>query len=85
MENFKKKRSPFFRKKKEKEIFNFPTAVQHLIDGKNISKKEWEDENIFGSLKNGELIIRNEGNIDNTWVLSEGDLTGEDWFVVDEK
>lgn len=68
-------------KKVEGSVFDFPTAMSKIIDKKKISKKEWGNKNIYCVLANGLLIIHKD-NTDFSWIISEGDLTGTDWFVV---
>ena len=65
----------------------FPQAVQEIIDGKRVSKREWADPESYGFTNdNGEgtvvLSLRKDGT-NHQWVLNWGDLTGTDYFVVE--
>jgi hypothetical protein len=60
----------------------FPQAIQKVIDGKKIARKEWENTDYC--FLNGEwLSIHRNGN-DYIWKVNDGDLNGNDWFVVEE-
>jgi len=61
---------------------DFSQALRKVIDGKKISKLEWDDVEIYGLLKDGILQIRLADKEFYTWKVSEGDLLGFDWFVV---
>ena len=65
----------------------FPQAVQEIIDGKRVSKREWADPESYGFTNDngaGTVVLslhKEDGN--HQWVLSWGDLTGTDYFVVE--
>ncbi len=61
---------------------SFPKAMEEIIEGKAITKLEWNNENIYGILRNGFLILHKD-NKDGQWVISEGDLMGKDYIVID--
>ena len=62
---------------------SFPKALEKLIEGKKITKREWANSNIYGLLKDGFLMLRKADGKFYTWVVSEGDLRGQDWIVID--
>ena len=64
-----------------KNQFNFKTALDKILEGKKITKLEWKNKD-YGFMKSEILHINRDGR-DNQWILSEGDLTGEDFVVVD--
>ena len=59
----------------------FPSAIKEIINGKQVSKLEWKDKQIFGELKDGRLKLNKFGCL-HDWIISEGDLLGEDWVVI---
>ena len=63
---------------------DFPNAIRRVIEGKKITKLEWDNENIYGVLKDGFLMIYRNGKF-NQWVISEGDLMGADWVILETK
>jgi hypothetical protein len=64
-----------------KQAMDFPSAIALLITGARVTKAEWSDQNIYGQLRNGFLMIHLEDGW-HRWVVSEGDMTGEDWYVL---
>ena len=63
---------------------DFPNAIRRVIEGNKITKLEWNDENVYGILKDGFLMIYRNGRF-NQWVISDGDLLGGDWIVLETK
>ncbi len=61
---------------------NFSTAIREVIDGKKITRLEWKDKNIYGFLKDGYLSLHKIDDKIYQWVVSDGDLLGNDWIVV---
>ena len=64
----------------------FPQAMEAIIDGKRVSKREWADPERYGFVNNNEqgiavLSLHQDGK-NNQWIVSWGDMTGNDWFVV---
>lgn len=66
----------------DKILFDFPTAIKKVSEGKKVSKEEWKNTKIYGLLKDERLMIHKEDKTDHAWIISTGDLTGTDWFVV---
>lgn len=65
----------------------FLEAMQAIIDGKRITKQEWNNTDIFCELMDGFLMIHlkkegEQGARYHRWEISEGDLIGEDYFVI---
>ena len=65
---------------------DFPEAMQAVIDGKTVTKIEWAlAEDGFVVYLDGMLKIRNpEGKVSDL-IISEGDMTGTDWVVVEKE
>lgn len=58
---------------------SFPDAIKELSTSK-ITKKEWDNPEIYGFLNDGKLQLHKEdGNHD--WIISEADLLGTDWLL----
>lgn len=62
-------------------LIDFPQAMQAVIDGKTITKKEWVDPESVCKLEGGRLRIRLE-NVWHDWIISDGDMMGKDWVIV---
>ena len=59
---------------------DFPSAIREVIDGKKITRTDWEDESSFGELKDGFLMIHNKGM--HQWIVSEADMLADDWTII---
>ncbi len=70
-------------KENKEELFDFPTAMKRVAEGKRISKKEWKSNNIYGEMKDERLMLHKEDDKHSAWIVSLGDLEGNDWFIVE--
>lgn len=62
----------------------FPDAIKEVIDGKRITKREWDNNNVYGMLRDGFLMLHKEDGKFYQWILNDGDLKGEDWVVLSD-
>lgn len=60
----------------------FPEAMREVIKGNRITKLEWNDTNAYASLLHGYLKLRKGDGTLHNWIVSDGDMLGEDWVVV---
>lgn len=80
-----KKVSPVPKMKKVSKMMTFGEAMKEVVDGKRVTKLEWEriDEYVF--LKDGFLCNHHAGQPEDRihrLMVSEGDLIGKDWMVI---
>ena len=68
----------------EIKTMDFPEAIRAIIEGKKITKLEWNDKKIYGVLNDNILMLHKRDGVMYKWMLSDGDLLGEDWIVVGE-
>jgi hypothetical protein len=61
-------------------MLTFPQAMEAVIAGKRVTKKEWDDVDNYAEMKDGFLIIHTDK--DHQWTISEGDLTGNDYVII---
>ncbi len=54
------------------------------MNGKKITKLEWNDKNIYGFLATDENLKINLPTKLCDWVISKADLIGTDWVVLEE-
>jgi len=65
-------------------VMNFSDALREVIKGKKITKLEWGNQNIYIFLHNEHLkIMKLDGKMYDL-IVSEADLLGEDWVLVQE-
>jgi len=63
---------------------SFFEAIESLPRGKRITKKEWGNQEYFGELNdNAQLVLHKPDGNFYQWILSEGDIIGKDWLVLD--
>ena len=61
---------------------DFPDAIREIMAGKKVARVEWGN-NDYGLLKGEWLTIFTKGKF-STWLVSQGDLEGQDWIVLTE-
>lgn len=67
---------------KKRETLNFYDALKEVEVGAKISKLEWNNLLIFGFMKDYKLCLHKEDGSVHNWILSDGDLGGEDWVIL---
>jgi len=60
----------------------FPQAIEQLIVGKSVTRKEWQDEAFYGVVKDGQLQLHKPDGKFYQWIISDGDLIGTDWICI---
>lgn len=60
---------------------DFLTALKYAIEGKRITKAEWNNSDIYCVMENGMLCLHKNGVVHH-WLISEGDTIGNDWSVL---
>lgn len=78
-----KSKSPTPKKIVVEQKMNFTQAIAKVIEGAAITKLEWNNKNIYGTLKDGFLMLYKEDGKSYQWILSDGDLLGEDYVVLE--
>ena len=82
----KKATSPVPAKKADDKVqISFYQALKALANGGKITKLDWENDNIYGLLHNGLVSLHKDDDKIYTWLVSDGDLDGKDWIILDEK
>lgn len=61
-------------------LMGFPEAIGEVIKGNKITRKEWEDEDSYGVMQDGFLMIKNKGM--HQWLVAEEDMIATDWIVI---
>ena len=79
------------KKEEKKALLNFYDALKEVVNGKKITRIDWQDSNIYAFMqKYGEhdiLHIRTEAEKEGTykvhqWVVALQDMVAEDWVVL---
>lgn len=74
--------SPTAIKKTKTTELDFYEALKAIMTGKSVTKLEWGNRNIFGILKDGHLMLHKSDNRYYDWILTDGDLHGDDFLVI---
>jgi len=62
-------------------FINFYSALEAIALGRKVTKEEWGNKDEYGFLEDEKLCIKlKEG--ERYWILSLGDITGEDYIVL---
>lgn len=61
----------------------FPQAIEKVIAGKKVTRVEWGNTRIYLMLWAGFLNIKRPTGF-HQLLVSEGDMKGEDWIVVEK-
>ena len=75
--------SPTIIKELEVEL-TFYKALEKVVEGKKITKLEWDNRDEYGFMREEILHIRRNGK-DHKWILSEADIVGEDYQILAEE
>ena len=62
----------------------FPEAMSAVLMGTKVTKLEWGNDKIYLFLDGTLNIMKEDGTV-NTLIVSDGDMLGTDWVVVDHK
>lgn len=67
--------------KKAIATMSFPDAIKEMLEGKRISKLEWDTNDVYCEMYNGEPMLYKNGTY-YPWIINSGDVNGEDWFIM---
>lgn len=74
--------TPIIREQGESITMDFPEAMREVLNKGKVRRIEWPDGD-YGLLKDGWLTIYTKGKF-HTWLVSDGDMEAQDWFVIKE-
>ena len=60
----------------------FFKALEEVVNGHKITKLEWDDPLYYGVLRDGQLCLHKPDGKFYQWIISEGDLIGEDFVIL---
>jgi len=68
--------------KGEKEkLMTFSEALESMLKGKKITRKEWDEEKMYGYIEKDDILcIQLEGL--HQWILRREDLEAKDWITI---
>ncbi len=60
----------------------FEEAIVKLRDGQKITRVEWNNNHIYGVLRQGTVMLHKADRKYYSWIINDGDLLAEDWLIV---
>ena len=61
---------------------SFTDAIKAVMEGKKIWRKEWKDKGYYGHRLDETLMLHKPDGKDYEWIITDGDMFGEDWEVL---
>ncbi len=62
---------------------SFAEAIDEIRRGKKVTKIEWGNAGFYGFLHEARLRLHKPDNSLHDWMVSEGDIIGNDWLVIE--
>ena len=66
----------------------FAEALGRMVDGRRVTKLEWNDKRTYGLVLDDLLQLHKAGeaeDVTHPWILNRGDLIGWDWMELEDK
>lgn len=67
--------------KQKKVEMPFYDAVRCMMEGAKVTRVEWNNEEEFGCMKDGYLMVHTGGKY-HKWIVTDGDYLPKDWVLV---
>jgi len=61
---------------------DFAFAVSLMAKGQRVTKRDWNNKDWYGELRDAKLMIHSPDGVWHDWVIQEGDLIGKNWIAV---
>lgn len=61
---------------------DFFNALRQVRDGHKVARQSWPDKSNHCMLRDGKLMVYLSDNLYHPWTVNDGDLFGEDWYVI---
>lgn len=63
-------------------LMDFGMMIKAIMDGKHVTKLEWEDNDIYLLLQDGHLRLHKADGKFCNLIVRDGDMLGKDWVVL---
>lgn len=64
------------------EVVGFSEAINLIMAGKKVNRLSWPDQSVYCFMQAEVLHLKNEQGV-HVWKVSQGDILGNDWVVVE--
>lgn len=61
---------------------DFFSALRAIHDGKRVTRLEWQNSEYYCLMHDFRLCLHKPGNKIHSWIISDGDMAGEDWVIL---
>ena len=69
-----------------KRTMSFADCLLAILDGSKARRLEWPDNGTFITMREGKVMIFNtKDNLLHPLIVTDGDILGDDWFIITEK
>jgi hypothetical protein len=68
---------------KQEVSMTFGQALDQVMKGKRVTKREWNNQDVYVFMKETYLSIHMADGKDSVLLVRDGDILGMDWFVVE--
>lgn len=75
--------TPMPKKESKAQTMDFPDAIREVMKGKKVRRISWETPTDHGVLKDEWLSLHTKGGY-HTWLVSQGDMEGNDWIIYEQ-
>lgn len=69
------------KKAKQRKMYTFHEAVELMLEDRKLQRLEWADQDIYCTMAGEALRLFKKGD-QYDWLISRGDIMGNDWVVV---
>lgn len=60
----------------------FSDALREVLNSRYVTRLAWGNEEVYGYMNKGVLCIEYGDSKYHEWIISEGDMTADDWIIL---
>lgn len=61
---------------------SFYQALHFMLEGKKVTRRDWDDETYYGFLNDSTLRLHKPDGKLYDWIIVEGDVRAKDWIII---
>jgi hypothetical protein len=74
---------PLVSPRPSKTTLTFIEALQEIQNGRLVTKLQWDNDRFFCGLQGDRLQLHKPDGVWSDWVITTGDMNGDDWVIYD--
>lgn len=67
----------------DERLYTFAEALTNIMLGNRLTRVEWENDEWYVFMEKGLLKIHRSDNTVHYWIISENDMVGDDYLIVE--